>query len=60
MRLYRNIHKYGDPERIVHASRSGERTLCGRRMGLFFREVEDVRITCGKCGERMSRDGRAV
>jgi len=57
VRLYRNTRKYGDYEGKVHVSRQGtcRRTLCGRRMGLFFREVEDARITCGKCDERATR-----
>lgn len=61
MRLFRNIRKYGDYEGKVHVSRHGRRTLCGRRMGLFFREVVDVNITCGKCVERasQSRDGNS-
>ncbi len=57
MRLFRNIRKYGDYEGKVHAARHSLRTLCGRRMGLFFREVEDVNITCGKCDERNHAHG---
>ncbi len=49
MKLFRNTQKYGDYEGKVHGSRHSRRTLCGRRMGLFFREVTDVEITCGKC-----------
>ncbi len=57
MRLYRNIRKYGDYQGKVHAARHGLRTLCGRRMGLFFTEVEDMEITCGKCDERNRAHG---
>lgn len=60
MRLYRNTRKFGDYRGKVHASRDIRRTLCGRRMGLFYTEVEDVSITCGKCDERASWAGSAA